>query len=93
MAFCGAIFCAAAAFAANEPAKKIRIDLSKGTATGNYSMGEARMAGTIHAPQPVRRKMTFFKRSRQYYKTPRGRHQLARSFNNRIKSSYGNLNQ
>lgn len=93
MVFCAAIISGAAAFAANPPPKKISIDLGKGTVTGNYNIGEARMAGTVHAPQPVRRKTSFFSRNRQYYKTPRGRYQMARSFNARIKSNYGNLNR
>lgn len=93
MVFCAAISGSAVAFAANEPAKKVTFDLNKGTVTGNYNVGEARMAGTMHAPQPVKRKMSLFNRNRQYYKTPRGRYQMARSFNSRIKSNYGNLNQ
>lgn len=93
MVFCGAVFCATASFAAEAQPKKVTIDLNRGTVTGNYQMGEARMAGTVHAPQPVRRKMSFFNRNRQFYKTPRGRYQMARSFNARIKSNYGYLNQ
>lgn len=93
MAFCSAIFCTAAAFAANAPAKKVTFDLSKGTMQGNFQKGDARMAGTIHAPRPVKRQLNRYSRNKKYYKTLRGRYQLARSFNNRINSNYGNLNQ
>jgi len=93
MVFCGAIFCAAAGFAANAPAKKVTFDLSKGTMQGNFQRGDVRMAGTVHAPRAVKRHLNTYNRKRQYYKTPRGRYQLARNFNNRLKSDFGNLNR
>ena len=93
MAFCTAIFCAASAFAANEQTKKVTFDLRRGTVQGNFNKGDVRMAGTMQAPPPVRRKLSMYNRNRQYYKTPRGRYQLARSFGSRINSNYGNLNQ
>jgi hypothetical protein len=93
MDFCAAIFSAAAGFAASAPAKKVTFDLRRGTAQGSFQQGDVRMAGTMHAPRAVKRKLTRHDRNKKYYKTPRGRYQLARSFGNRINSNYGNLNR
>jgi hypothetical protein len=93
MVFCTAIFAAANVMAAAPESKKYSIDLNRGTVQGAYTYGDVRTAGTIHAPRPVKRRMTQYQRNRKFYSTPRGRYMAARSFSSRIASSYGNLNQ